>query len=228
MVFDFRRCEFSTWVWFLAIPSICFALAITRPMLVFPPEWPGELNELKSSGRTIGFHAGVQENIHEINFSDREKFERFWPILLTVKTPGAPLTLLPISSEHRGGLTSDAAPTVRIFAPPGGGPIALSEADNQPWDSVKLEKEGKALRASPPWPPHLISAKGELPEYVQVVEIDGKLEWVHADRDCREGGFLHRARVDIDLVVDGSVINLNRIRLPSDGPIIDKRFDARP
>jgi hypothetical protein len=35
-----------------------------------------------------------------------------------------------------------------------------------------------------------------------------------------------RARVDIHLVVDGEVIDLNRIPLPADTPIIDKRWPS--
>ena len=33
-----------------------------------------------------------------------------------------------------------------------------------------------------------------------------------------------RARIDIELVVDGNIVDLNRIPLPADTPIIDKRF----
>jgi hypothetical protein len=33
-----------------------------------------------------------------------------------------------------------------------------------------------------------------------------------------------RARIDIELVVDGDIVDLNRIGLPMDTPIIDKRF----
>jgi len=58
------------------------------------------------------------------------------------------------------------------------------------------------------------------PEYV--VNQDGK--WVPFDGTNRSG-FIHRARVDIVLVTDGKIVDLNRIRLPSDTPIIDRRFD---
>jgi len=36
-------------------------------------------------------------------------------------------------------------------------------------------------------------------------------------------GFIYRARVDLTLVVDGQVIDLNRIRLPADTLVIDRR-----
>ncbi len=60
----------------------------------------------------------------------------------------------------------------------------------------------------------------ESPEYV--VDQDGK--WVPFDGTNRVG-FIHRARVDIVLVTDGKIVDLNRIRLPGDTPIVDRRFD---
>lgn len=60
-------------------------------------------------------------------------------------------------------------------------------------------------------------SEGELPEYVTSEEEDGRLKWVPAD-----GG--HRARVDIILITDGKIVDLNRIQLPPDTPIIDNRF----
>ena len=38
---------------------------------------------------------------------------------------------------------------------------------------------------------------------------------------------MYRARIDLELVVDGKIIDLNRIQIPSDAPIIDKRFPAK-
>ena len=64
-----------------------------------------------------------------------------------------------------------------------------------------------------------------------MVEKDGRLTWVPGDRDHRVRGRLHRARVDLQLIVDGNVIDLNRIPLPTDGSIIDRRFpcpDGQP
>lgn len=40
----------------------------------------------------------------------------------------------------------------------------------------------------------------------------------------KEKGFYNRARIDIDLVIDGNVIDLNRIPLPAKTPIEDQRF----
>jgi hypothetical protein len=45
----------------------------------------------------------------------------------------------------------------------------------------------------------------------------------YADQAKRAGVTL-RIVTDIELVVDGEIVDLNRIRLPADTPIIDKRF----
>ena len=71
------------------------------------------------------------------------------------------------------------------------------------------------------WPPDDAAGALEKPsEYV--VNQDGK--WVPFDGTNRSG-FIHRARVDVVLVTDGKIVDLNRIRLPGDTPIIDRRFD---
>ena len=40
-------------------------------------------------------------------------------------------------------------------------------------------------------------------------------------------GFMYRARTEIELVVDGRIIDLNRIPLPPETPIIDRRFQEK-
>jgi hypothetical protein len=80
--------------------------------------------------------------------------------------------------------------------------------------------DGTRLHAGPPWPDSLKAPSGELPEYV--VAEGGK--WVPFAGDQRKG-FQHRARVDVVLVVDGRVVDLNRIELPGDTPILDRRFE---
>jgi hypothetical protein len=204
------------------------ALVRIRAGCAWPADWPRELDEVRNSCRTIEFAAGTQENIYEIVFDNRENFEKLWPVLLTVKTPGAPLRLRRIDYFPTGSLMNNAMPAVRIFGPAYGVTTMLPEAGNEPRDVERLLKEGKALRPSPPWPKEIISANGELPEYVQSHEEEGRLTWVPSDRNCLERGFLFRARVDLELVVDGSVIDLNRTQLPSDDAIIDRRFDPKP
>ena len=40
------------------------------------------------------------------------------------------------------------------------------------------------------------------------------------------GGLPVRTQTDIELIVDGEIVNLNRIPLPAETPIIDKRFEG--
>ncbi|MEK6798677.1 MAG: hypothetical protein AABZ12_06920 [Planctomycetota bacterium] len=207
------------------------ALVRTQDGCTWPGDWPKALDQVQNSCRTIEWMAGIQENIYEIVFDDREKFEKLWPILLMVKSPGAPLRLfkaeiLPDLPERV--LTSNARPAVRIFAPAYDGIAMFPGVAGEREDIDRLLEEGKALRSSPPWPAGIVSANGELPEYVQAPEEEGRLKWVPADRDYIDRGFLFRARVELELVVDGSVIDLNRTELPSNGPMIDRRFQPKP
>lgn len=72
---------------------------------------------------------------------------------------------------------------------------------------------------------------GGLPQYVvSEKQDDGSLKWVAADpyADAKPRGFYNRARIDVELVIDGRIIDLNRTRLPADGVIVDRRFaDAK-
>jgi hypothetical protein len=92
-------------------------------------------------------------------------------------------------------------------------------------EAERMVSEGRTLRASPPWPKDLYDDEGRLAEWAHADrDGEGKLRWVQASRAGRVPGFLHRARVDVQLVVDGDVIDLNRTALPPDTPIIDRRW----
>jgi hypothetical protein len=81
--------------------------------------------------------------------------------------------------------------------------------------------DGKTLKPLPPWPESVKLPNGQLPEYV--VLFDDKTTWVPADANHTLKGFEFRARIECELVVDGKIIDLNRIRLPANTPIVDKR-----
>ena len=97
--------------------------------------------------------------------------------------------------------------------------------------------DGKVLKIGPPWPDYIKSESGALPEYV--FYNNGK--WAPYDpnvkkdppMDFKEEILLKlkfppiRARIDIELIVDGNIVDLNRIPLPADTQIIDKRFQAK-
>lgn len=212
----------------LVAAPFCLALVTTDTQGRWPKDWPAELEPLRGQSRTIGVATGIQQNIYEITFSDRDTFEDAWPVILEVKTKGAPLTLYRVETDPPkawGPLLSNEAPAVRIYAPSdgyAGGPSSGSMGDRQ--DMERLVAEGKMLRCGPPWPEEIVSPAGELPEYVVATEVDGTLRWIEGRVEDRSPGFLERARVDIELVVDGDIIDLNRIPLPADTPVVDKRF----
>lgn len=189
------------------------ALVMTDSQGRWPSDWPKSLESLRDHARTIEVANGTQENIYEITFTDRAQFEKAWPTIISLKTPGAPLRLYKVEPVPQGGLgqlESNAAPIVRIYGPPEGEAIGPG---------------GQKLKASAPWPRELYGPGGQLPEFVSAETVAGKLQWVKIDPEKNHApGFLNRARVDVDLVVDGQVIDLNRIALPKDTPIEDDRF----
>jgi hypothetical protein len=185
------------------LSSLCFALVMISNTGTWPDSWPKELEPYRKQARTLGVAHGIQETAHEIPFDNREDFEKAWPHILTLKSTGAPLILERSPSTYSvSGSTTKAG--VRILCPSGG---------------VFETPDGKRLIAGPPWPDYIMSESGELPEYV--VNENGK--WIPADRG-NDKGFMNRARVDIVLITDAKIVDLNRIPLPPDTPIIDNRF----
>jgi hypothetical protein len=174
---------------------------------LWPDSWPKELEPYRGQARTHGVAHGISENVHEISFPKREEFEKAWPHILKLKSKGAPLIIEASPSTY--GVTGSTAHTgVRILCPSGSG----------------REANGKMYIADAPWPNYLKSSTGELPEYVIFDHDNAK--WLPADKTERVG-FMNRARVDIVLITDGNVVDLNRIQLPPDTPIIDNRFKER-
>lgn len=199
----------------------------------WPADWPSELEPLRATSRTIGVGTGIQENIYEIPIADRETFEKVWPVILKLHTHGGRILLTKAgeaSHPNWGEILNNKQATVRIYAPSGGFMSNEAADPNAQVDYDGLVKEGKALKADAPWPAELVGKNGELPEYVIARKgEDGRMVWKAADPygagDQRFEGFYNRARVDIELVVDGEIIDLNRTRLPSESTVRDQRFD---
>jgi hypothetical protein len=194
------------------------ALVMTESRGSWPADWPKAMEPLRHHARTFEVATGIQENIYEITFSDRAEFEKVWPAVLSLKTPGAPLRLYRVGKLPEwwgfGEKEPDGLAMVRINAPDPDGDVEYPD--------------GQKLKPSPPWPKELYGPNGELPEYVRAERTGGKIHWVAADLEKDEKNpataDFYRARVDIDLVVDGQVIDLNRIALPANTPIEDHRF----
>jgi hypothetical protein len=183
--------------------SVCFALVTESLSGDWPESWPKELEPLRSQARTVHVGHGIQETVYEIPFKSREEFEKVWPYILKVKSKGAPIILENSPSTYSvSGTTMTTG--VRILWPSGG--------------TVELP-DRKRLEAKEPWPDYIKNGAGELPEYV--TEEHGK--WI-PNTPGKKPDFFIRARVDIILVTDGRVIDLNRIELPGETPIVDRRF----
>jgi len=193
----------------------------------WPYDWPVELEDVRAQTKTID--VGIGTRIYQIPFEGREQFEAAWLGILRAMSHGGTLTLCGVGSEGDGwpGARNE-QPAVRIYAPSAGyarmpepGKELAEDATSSTIDDMKaLVEQGKALYAGEPWPESAHLPNGDLPEYVAGEWVDGRLTWVPATPGKLT---LSRARVDIEVVVDGEVIDLNRIHLPADTKIIDKR-----
>ena len=213
--------------------TVCQAVIFHQSRGAWPEDWPKELEPLRETSRTIGVGTGIRENIYEIPVPDRDTFERIWPAILRLRTPGGPLTLYRAGSpppKKWGDVLSNKEPAIRIYGPSGSYSSKGAAGPQDPPDFKKLVEKGRALVARGPWPRTIVGKNDELPQYVTSEEgKDGRLVWVPGDpfHDKDEGphGVYYRARIDVELVVDGKTINLNRVELPDGVTVIDHRFD---
>jgi hypothetical protein len=215
---------------FTLISASSIALITGRGEGNWPASWPKELEPYRKQAKTIELAAGNQENVYEIRFKNREEFEKLWSTILKLKDKGAPIRLRSIEKTFKkGSLFNDEKPAVRIFS--------------HVWPAGPSYHPGdRKLIPAPPWPDSIKSSTGELPEYVTISE-DG-MTWVPVFGQYPEyvtvtvsqdwktlnpveikkpRGFIYRARTEIELVVDGTIIDPNRICFPADTRIIDKR-----
>jgi hypothetical protein len=68
--------------------------------------------------------------------------------------------------------------------------------------------------------PHILTVKSEHAPLVLLSSPDKRL----GDSIAAGVRIFRRARIEIELIVDGDIVDLNRIPLPADAPIIDERF----
>jgi len=177
---------------------------------LWPTNWPKELESLRKQSRTL-VHS--QHSIHEIPFTNRLQFEAAWPHLLAVKTPEAPIILLK-GPNQRLGTTIRAG--VRILAPRTGSLLSPDGAHYPPGVTNMA-----LLRIGPPWPEDLMAKSGALPEFV-VYDHGRWAAYSQTNRPTNPFSVM-RARTDIELIVDGDIVDLNRLPLPADAPIRDQR-----
>jgi hypothetical protein len=209
-------------VMIMLVSSFCFGMVSVYNTGRWPDSWPKELEPYRGQAKTRQIAAVYSENVYEIRFENREEFEKLWPTILKLKDKKAPLRLRSIKRPIKeGSLSNSEKPVVRVFS--------------------HVRPGGRTLRPAPPWPDSIRSPTGELPEYVARSE-DGNT-WIPVEKEkprdfidfmlslVVEGnpprGFMYRVRTEIELVVDGTIIDLNRILLPRDTPIIDRRFEEK-
>ncbi len=182
------------------------ALVIPHERGDWPENWPVELEPLRESARTTEWATGSQEDSHSIPFGTREDFEKYWPVFAKMLKPGAKLTL--VSPEKEATVVQDRTKaSVVIQGPP---------------STVALDGE-KTFHTGFQWPESAYLPDGTLPEYV-IQKIDGeKKTWVPLLKAEDRVGFQYRARIDLTLVCDGTIIDLNRLRFPEGVTVIDAR-----
>jgi hypothetical protein len=193
--------------------SISFAMYEIDDTGTWPDTWPNELESLRKQSRTLS-HSNFG-HIYEITFTRRDQFELAWPHILKVKSKEAPIILIESPDKFRNfGASMKAG--VRILAPMTG---AFEPPQNASYP-LTPEVASKMLKIGPPWPDDIKSKSGALPEYV--VAKDG--QWAAYTNEMPAELRMRRARTEIQLIVDGDIVDLNRIPLPPDTPIIDRRF----
>jgi len=194
----------------------------------WPNSWPKELEPYRKQAATHEIGTGIQENVYEIRFKNREDFEKIWPTILRLKDKKSPLRLQSIEKPNSLSLSNGKKPMVRVYS--------------YVYPAWPVRRPGRRdLRPSPPWPDSIKSPTGELPEHVTISEdgSDWVPAWISIEKeepwditsnlfeDQKPRRFIYRARTEIELVVDGKIIDLNRIQLPTDTPIIDRRFEDK-
>jgi hypothetical protein len=164
--------------------------------------------------------------MYHIPFTDRAQFEAAWPHFLSIAAEGSPLTL---SRGHDRWTAVDFDAGVVVFTPNTGKLMVFGEKEVKvclPGAESSIPG-GKFLKVGPPWPDEIKDKSGGLPEYVVADGNKWRPITVQEMRDDLRSAFrVQRARTEIRLIVDGRIVDLNRIRLPAS--VIDKRFEEKP
>jgi hypothetical protein len=198
----------------------------------WPKSWPAQLEPLRSQSRTLR-HDGY--TMYHVPFTDRAQFEAVWPHFLSILDDDSQLTL---SRGHDRWTAVDFDAGVVIFTPNTGQLIVPGDKKTTIYgpEVASAIREGKLkipagtyLKVGPPWPDAIRDKLGKLPEYVVADGLEWRATTLQELRDSRnlrdnvtKISLTRRARTEIRLIVDGKVVDLNRIQLPNS--VVDKRF----
>lgn len=206
--------------------EIVLARAVSSPFGDWPKNWPKELEPFRERAESVtdGIVPGVVTQYYIIEFQTRAEFESVWPALLRLKSKGAPITLRtpdkPKSDPNDSRVVFD-KPQAWIKCPPHEMRLFDPSYDTR----YDVLPDG-TYRHVGPWTDDLELPGGVLPQHVVKRKKDGK--WIawdgrHSYDDYQSPAMIPQARVELQLYVDGKVLDLNRIQLPKDTPIIDMR-----
>ena len=77
----------------LCMVATAYASYLVTERGTWPKSWPGELEPLRKSSRTL-VGGELNDVFYEIPFTNREEFESAWPHLLKVRGKDAPIILV--------------------------------------------------------------------------------------------------------------------------------------
>jgi hypothetical protein len=191
---------------FVVSCALCFANTYVGPRGSWPESWPQELEALRKKSSTIVPGAPCLQTAYEIRFETSDEFDAAWPHILSLKSKGAPIILQQGPAQFERLPEPKVNAGVIILCPPCCGPLL---------------PDGTMLPLGPPWPESIKSPSGELPEYVTAT--DGA--WTaYTEQTNSFPSLKWRARIDIVLVIDGHIVDTNRITFPKDSPLIAGHF----
>ena len=149
-----------------------------------------------------------------------------WPHFLSIATEDSPLTL---SRGHDRWSVVDIDAGVVILTPNTGELLTFDDKKMTVYSpgSESSVPGGRLLKVGPPWPDAIRDKAGKLPEYVVPDGLEWRATTLQEMRDDVMTAIRsRRGRTEIRLIVDGDVVDLNRIQLPT--RVIDKRFETIP
>lgn len=199
----------------LIIPS-AFGLMMVKEGGDWPKNWPQELEALRKNATTGNFFAGSEAILYYIEFKNRKQFEHAWPFLLKLKSKGAPLSLMSVDlpkTDPNDKSVRHTLPTAVVVCPTQG-------------DYTKMPDGSYSHRAE--WTEDIESQLSDniLPQLVGKCKTTKKWSVVASPVDSDSivrYRFIQQARIEIQLYVDGDVIDMNRIHLPENTSIQDRR-----
>jgi hypothetical protein len=182
----------------LAGSGVCFAMIWGQDTGAWSADWPKELEPYRKrassmSERPIG--GGV---VYTIPFADQRDFEKMWPVILSLKSKGAPLILRSGGVEMKRQWNFGSTP------------------EPQSGDSSALRVSRTEQRPEGVYPGVKI--------FAPQASLFPKGSSGHVNAAASDRSTMGRSTVEVELFVgDGQVVDLNRIRLPEETPIVDRR-----